>query len=66
MEETKFKINDPQIQCGNLINYQTFELRREREKEEGGTGLEGGGLVFGALHSLRPVLTRQGDDDGEC
>ena len=66
LEETKLKVNDPPIKCENLINYQTFELRREKETENGGKGLEGGGLAIGALHSLRPVLTRQGDDDAEC
>ena len=36
LEETKQKINDPPIKCDNLTNYQTFELRREKEKEYGG------------------------------
>ena len=66
LQETKLKVNDPPIKCENLINYQTFELRREIEKEDGGKGLAGGGLALGALHNLRPVLTRQGDDIAEC
>ena len=49
-----------------MINYQTFELRREKERECGGKGLAGGGLAIGALHDLQPVLTRQGDDEAEC
>ena len=66
MEETKLKLNDPPIKCENLINYQTFELRREIYKEDGGKGLEVGRLALGALHNLRPVLTRQGDNKAEC
>ena len=50
----------------NLINYQVFELRRQKDKDEGGKGLEGGGIAVGALHELKPVLTREGDDDAEC
>ena len=49
-----------------MNNYQVFELHREKEKCEGGKGLEGGGLMIGALHELNPVLTRQGDDEAEC
>ena len=48
------------------MNYQTFELKREKEQKCGGKGLEGGGLALGALHDLKPVLTRKGDDDAEC
>ena len=66
LEETKQKKNDPPIKCENLANYQTFELRREKEKEDGGKGLGGGGLAIGALHNLKPVLPRQGDDEAEC
>ena len=66
LEETKQKVNDPPIKCDNLINYQTFELRREIEKEDGGKGLQGGGLAIGAVHNLKPVLTRRGDDNAEC
>ena len=66
LEETKQKKDDPPIKCENLANYQTFELRREKEKEDGGKGLGGGGLAIGALHNLKPVLTRQGDDEAEC
>ena len=43
-----------------------FELRRKKTTEEGGKGLSGGGLVFAALHDLRPVLVRQGDHEVEC
>ena len=50
----------------NLENYQIFELEREKEKRDGGKGIEGGGLMIGALHELNPVLTRQGDDSAEC
>ena len=49
-----------------MCNYQVFELKREKEKEDGGKGIEGGGVAIGALHELNPVLTRQGDDDTEC
>ena len=31
LEETKQKVNDPAIKCDNLINYQTFELRCNKE-----------------------------------
>ena len=54
------------MKAKNLINYQIFELRREKTLEEGGKGLNGGGLAVGALHDLNPVLLRQGDDDVEC
>ena len=66
LEETKQKVDDPAIKCDNLINYETYELRREKEKDLGGKGLGGGGLAIGALHCLKPLLTRQGDDDAEC
>ena len=66
LEETKRKINEPPMKCNNISNYQVFELRREKEKDEGGKGLEGGGIALGVLHELKPVLTRQGDDDIEC
>ena len=36
MQETKQKTTDPQIKTNNLINYQIFELKREKTKEEGG------------------------------
>ena len=49
-----------------MKNYQVFELVREKEKCDGGKGLEGGGLMIGALHELNPILTRQGDDEAEC
>ena len=60
MEETKQKVDDPAMNFDNLINYQTFELRREKKKDLGGKGLGGGGLAIGALHCLKPLLTRQG------
>ena len=41
-------------------------MRREKSLEEGGKGLNGGGLAIGALHDLNPELLRQGDDDVEC
>ena len=43
-----------------------FELRREKSVQEGGKGLDGGGLAVGALHNLSPVLIRQGSDEVEC
>ena len=66
MQETKRKQMDPRLRANNLINYQVFEMRREKTKDEGGKGLHGGGLAVGALHDLLPVLIRQGDDDTEC
>ena len=66
LQETKQGLNDPPLKCDNLINYQTSELRREKERDCGGKGLAGGGLAIGALHDLQPVLTRQGDDEAEC
>ena len=54
------------MKAKNLENYQVFELRRVKSKEEGGKGLCGGGLAVGALHDLNPVLVRQGGDDVEC
>ena len=66
MEETKRKQNYPKMKANNLTNYQVFELRREKTKDEGGKGLNGGGLAIGALHDLKPVLVRQGSDDVEC
>ena len=54
------------MKCDNLVNYQTFELKREKERECGGKGLGGGGLAIGVLHDLKPVLTKQGNDDAEC
>ena len=66
LQETKQKLNDPPIKCDNLINYQTFELKREKERDCGGKGLGGCGVAIGALHDLNPVLYRQGDDDAEC
>jgi hypothetical protein len=66
LKETKRKINDPQMKCKNVNNYQVFELRREKEKKEGGKGLQGGGIAVGVLHELKPVLARQGDEDAKC
>ena len=66
LQETKRKPGDPRMKANNLINYQVFELRREKTREEGGKGLRGGGLALGALHDLHPVLVRQGDDEVEC
>ena len=66
LQETKRKFTDSKMKAKNLINYQIFELRREKTLEEGGKGLNGGGLAVGALHDLNPVLLRQGDDDVEC
>ena len=66
MQETKRKIMYPKMKTNNLNNYQVFELKREKTKEEGGKGLSGGGLAVGALHDLMPVLVRQGNDDVEC
>ena len=47
LKETKRKILDPSIKSSNLIKYQVFELKREKEKNEGGKGLAGGGLMIG-------------------
>ena len=66
LQETKRRINAPKMKADNLTNYQVFELRREISKEEGGKGQSGGGLAVGALHDLKPVLVRQGDDHVEC
>ena len=66
MQETKRTINRPKLASNNLSNYQIFELRRHKTKEEGGKGLMGGGLAIGAIHDVKPVLLRQGDDDCEC
>ena len=66
MQETKRKITDPQIKTNNLINYQIFEMKREKTKEEGGKGYHGGGLAIGVLHDINPVLVRQGCDQVEC
>ena len=66
MQETKRRSSDAKILSNNLKNYQVYELQRGRSKEEGGKGAHGGGLAMGALHDLKPVLIRQGDDDVEC
>ena len=66
LEETERKLADPPLKVSNLNNYQVFELRREKEKTDGGKRLEGGGIAIGMLHQLNPVLTRQGDDEAEC
>ena len=66
MQETKRRSLDVKIKSKNLENYQVYELKRDRSTEEGGKGAHGGGLAVGALHDLKPVLIRQGDDDVEC
>ena len=66
MQETKRKQSSPKLTSPNMINYQIFELRRNKTKTDGGKGLNGGGLAIGVLHDLNPVLIRQGDDDCEC
>ena len=66
LQGTKRKVADPLLKVDNLSNYQLFELKRELNKEDGGKGIEGGGVAIGALHELNPVLTRQGDDSTEC
>ena len=58
--------NAPKLKADNLINYQTFELNRELEKNEGGKVKAGGEILFGALHELEPVLVRKGNDKVEC
>ena len=66
-QETKRKLHAPKMNAKNLENYQVFELRWERAREDGGKGLNGGGLAVGPLHDLKPMLVRQeGDDDVEC
>ena len=66
MQETKRRSTDSKIKSKNLVNYQVYELKREKTKEEGGKGAHGGGLAVGALHDLKPVLIRQGNDEVEC
>ena len=66
LQETKRKIGCAKMKAKNLENFQVFELKREKSKEKGGKGLSGGGLAIGALHELKPVLVRQGDDNTEC
>ena len=66
LQETKKKLSDPPLRASNLINYQVFELKRELEKKYGGKCLARGGIAIGALHELKPVLTRKGDDEKEC
>ena len=66
LQETKRKINDPKIHASNIVNYQVFELRREKSAQEGGKGLNGGGLAVGALYDLNPMLISQGSDEVEC
>ena len=65
LKESKRRVNAPKLKATNLCNYQVFELKRKKTAEEGGKGLSGGGIVVGALHDLRPVLMRQGDDEVE-
>ena len=66
LQETKRKQADPPLKITNIINYQVFELRRAKDKKDGGKGLEGGGIAIGVFHELNPVLIRQGDDEAEC
>ena len=66
MQESKRNVTDNVIKTANLINYQVFEMKRVKTKEEGGKGANGGGLAVGALHDLNPVLIRNGNDDAEC
>ena len=66
LQETKRGPNAPKLKMENLKNYQLFELNRELEKHEGGKGMAGGGILFGALHELQPILVRKGDDKVEC
>ena len=66
MQETKRGNSQASLKSKNLQNYQIFELNRQKTKQEGGKGLRGGGLAIGALHDVKPVLLRQGDDDCEC
>ena len=61
---TSYSSNQNKLENGiKSDNTNTFYIK---EKELGGKGLEGGGLAIGVLHDLKPVLTRQGDDDAEC
>ena len=55
MQETKRRSCDSKIKSKNLVNYQVYELKREKTKEEGGKGAHGGGLAVGALNDLKPV-----------
>ena len=45
MQETKRGSADSKIKSENLVNYQVYELKREKTKEEGGKGAHGGGLA---------------------
>ena len=66
IQESKRNATDRVIKTNNLINYQVFEMKRVKTKEEGGKGTHGGGLAVGALHHLNPVLIRHGNDEVEC
>ena len=66
MQETKRRLSDPPLRASNLINYQVFDHKRELEKKYGGKCLAGGGIAIGALHELKPVLSRKGEDETEC
>ena len=41
-------------------------MRIEKSAQEGGKGLNGGGLAVGALYDLNSVLISQGNDEVEC
>ena len=56
LEETKMK-RIGSIKTENSDKYQIFELVRKQSA--------GGGLVFGALHSLNPTWLGEGDDEVE-
>ena len=65
LQETKRKQISPKMKAKNS-KLQVFEMCRIKTKEEEGKNLNGGGLAIGALHDLKPMLVRQGDDDVEC
>ena len=66
MQESKRNATDTVIKTDNIINYQVFEMKRLKTKDEGGKGTHGGGLAVGALHHLNPVLIRLGNNEVEC
>ena len=59
LQETHFT-NVGQIKTTNSEKYIWFELIRQEAR------LGGGGLAMGCLSDLKPIKTREGDDETEC